>query len=276
MMESVDIIFEYFSYMASFIFVFAGLAFMWALAICFITQMFSLVAFWITKKNGIIDVFWGLGISIAILFGDYRADTILTTIVFAMVLIWAIRLSGFIFITRILTPHDDRRYQRMIKKSPTMLMLKQIVIQCPLQALMTLTVFPLSRATGWFGPLEPSIFIIIFSLTMYTFGLIGECIADYQLHTFKKSSSGICRVGLWKYSRHPNYFFEFIIWCSISVLFIGSPLFFVSLLGPLTIFIILFFITGPITERCSVARHGDAYRNYQATTSYFFLRNIKS
>ena len=55
--------------------------------------------------------------------------------------------------------------------------------------------------------------------------------------------------GLWKYSRHPNYFFETLVWTGISVMFIGNPGSAVSFIGPISIFIITFFITGPITEK---------------------------
>jgi Predicted membrane protein len=111
---------------------------------------------------------------------------------------------------------------------------------------------------------------MIIGIGIYSIGIIGEAIADFQLHRFKKTTSGICTSGLWKYSRHPNYFFEFLVWLGISLLFIGNAAFFISLIGPLCVFIILFYITGPYTERCSIERHGDAYKQYQNTTSYFF------
>ena len=77
--------------------------------------------------------------------------------------------------------------------------------------------------------------------------------------------------GLWKYSRHPNYFFETLVWIGVSVTFIGNPGSFISFIGPLSIFIITYFITGRITESSSIERYKSDFKTYQRETSTFFL-----
>ena len=181
-----------------------------------------------------------------------------------MVLLWGIRLAVFILFTKVLSTHVDARYSNMIKRSPTLLMIKQILIQAPLQALLVFTAYPLIL-----DPVINPIWAIIGGGIFFV-GFLGEIIADHQLYKHKQSSTKICNIGLWKYSRHPNYFFEWLIWMGISVTFIGQPLFGVSFIGPLSIFIIMYFITGPYTEKCSLKRRGKDYQTYQETTPYFF------
>jgi steroid 5-alpha reductase family enzyme len=111
--------------------------------------------------------------------------------------------------------------------------------------------------------------------SVFVIGLIGQTIADLQLYNFKKKNKIICNVGLWHYSRHPNYFFECTIWLGISVTFLPNIEFLLSFIAPATIFIIVYFITGPLTEKSSLKKHGETFANYQKTTSYFFPRASK-
>lgn len=238
--------------------------FLSALSICFFTLIGALVSFWITKKHGIIDVFWGIGIAMAIINTTQFNIGPLHWIIYTMVGLWSIRLSGFILFTKVFSPHIDRRYSQMIKGgSPTALMLKQILIQAPLQSLLVLTTYPLVLSST----IHP--IWVTFGGILFFIGLIGESLADYELYVFKKHQKGICMSGLWAYSRHPNYFFECLIWLGISTTMIGQSLWGISYIGPLSIFLIMYFVTGPYTERCSIERHGDIFRDYQVSTPYF-------
>jgi len=239
--------------------------------ICFLISIIGLTLFIFTKKHGILDFFWGMSIMIAgisLTYHTFSSHPYLSSIMYSMLILWGTRLSLFFF-KRLLSPHDDRRYKK-ITQSTIFGMLKQCLIQSALQPLLILTFYPLTKPL--LNITMPWLFIggIIFFL-----GFIGEWISDAQLSQFKKTTTGICSIGLWKYSRHPNYFFESIIWLGLSVPFVCSG-FLISLLGPISIFIITYYITGPISERCSVERHGLAYKNYQQTTSYFFPLHKKS
>ena len=104
-------------------------------------------------------------------------------------------------------------------------------------------------------------------------GLIGETIADKQMSAFKSENSSpksVCTKGLWKYSRHPNYFFESLIWVGFFLFAAGSPWGWTTLYAPAIITFLLLKVTGiPPTEASAVKRKGDAYREYQRTTSAF-------
>jgi steroid 5-alpha reductase family enzyme len=110
-------------------------------------------------------------------------------------------------------------------------------------------------------------------LALVLIGVVGETVADRQLLAFKKepgSRGKTCRRGLWRYSRHPNYFFEWVLWCSFGVLGLAAPWGWLGLVAPGIILYSILFVTGiPPTEAQALASRGDDYRRYQQTTSPF-------
>jgi steroid 5-alpha reductase family enzyme len=140
--------------------------------------------------------------------------------------------------------------------------------QAPLAILFSLPLLvammnPEPRFTAW----------DVAGLLVWTLSVVGEAMADRQLERFRGKADNrgkTCRDGLWGYSRHPNYFFEWLHWFAYVLLAIGSPIAWVTLLGPVLMLIFLFGITGiPHTERQALARRGEDYRRYQQTTSVF-------
>lgn len=114
----------------------------------------------------------------------------------------------------------------------------------------------------------------VLGLSTWLLGFAGESLADRQMRRFKQKNSdsrAVCRDGLWNYSRHPNYFFESVIWVGFFLFACGSPWGWTSLHAPIIIIYLLVKVTGiPPTEASAVLRKGDAYRHYQKTTSAFF------
>lgn len=113
--------------------------------------------------------------------------------------------------------------------------------------------------------------------------LLGENTADQQLSRFKRNTSmrgNVCQEGLWKYSRHPNYFFEWVVWVAVAVYAWPSPYGWAAIACPVLMLFFLFKLTGiPATEAQAIRSKGDAYRTYQDTTSVFipwFNRTAKS
>ena len=104
-----------------------------------------------------------------------------------------------------------------------------------------------------------------------------ENLADYQLDQFRRSAevtTGVCRRGLWAYSRHPNYFFEFLLWVAYALYALPSisgwvdSVFLAGVVGVAYWFLV--YYTGiPLTERASLERRGETFRQYQAEVSFF-------
>lgn len=128
-------------------------------------------------------------------------------------------------------------------------------------------VFVAQNTAPGFGLLEFA------GLALWLGAFAGEAIADAQLAAFQRDPvrrSGVCDTGLWRYSRHPNYFFEWLTWVAYFVFALGSPLGWTAVVGPACMLWLLLRVTGvPLTEAQSLRSRGDAYRRYQQRTSAF-------
>jgi steroid 5-alpha reductase family enzyme len=110
-------------------------------------------------------------------------------------------------------------------------------------------------------------------VALWALSLTGEAIADHQAKAFKsdpKNAKRVCDQGLWKYSRHPNYFFESCVWWSYFIIALSSPHGIFTVYCPLIMLFLLLKVTGvPLSEAQSLKSRGDAYRAYQKRTSVF-------
>ena len=110
-------------------------------------------------------------------------------------------------------------------------------------------------------------------ILVFAISLAGEALADAQLGAFRKdpaNASKVCRQGLWRYSRHPNYFFEWLVWCAFALVASSAPFGWISWACPALMLYFLLRVTGiPLTEEQAVRSRGEAYREYQRTTSAF-------
>ena len=112
------------------------------------------------------------------------------------------------------------------------------------------------------------------ALALWLMALAGETVADAQLAHFKRSGAGhgaVCDRGLWRYSRHPNYFCEWLVWVAYAIAALASPPWgYLGLLMPALMLYFLLRVTGiPATEAQALRSKGDAYRDYQRRTSAF-------
>lgn len=111
-------------------------------------------------------------------------------------------------------------------------------------------------------------------IVVWVVGVGGEAIADIQLSRFRQQSHNrgkTCREGFWRYSRHPNYFFEGVHWCAYVVMGVGLSQGWLTLIGPVLMIWALLKVTGiPLAEAQALSSRGDDYREYQRTTNAFF------
>ncbi len=117
-------------------------------------------------------------------------------------------------------------------------------------------------------------FLEVLGLAVCVIGVAGESVADAQLARFKADHANagrVCDVGLWRLSRHPNYFFEWTIWVGYWLMACGAgPWGVATIIAPAAILYLLLRVTGvPLSEAQSLRSRGDAYRRYQAATSMF-------
>ena len=109
---------------------------------------------------------------------------------------------------------------------------------------------------------------------MWLLAMLGESAADVQLNRFRSDPANkgkTCRVGLWKYSRHPNYFCEWLVWLAYFIYALGSPGGWIAVYAPALMYLFLTKVTGiKATEEHAVRSRGEDYREYQRTTNAFF------
>lgn len=109
--------------------------------------------------------------------------------------------------------------------------------------------------------------------SLFLFSLLGEALSDAQMNAFKakpENAGKTCMVGLWRYSRHPNYFFESCIWWSFWIFALGTPGTIFTVYCPLVILFLLLKVTGvPPAEAQAVKKRGQEYLEYQKRTSVF-------
>lgn len=225
------------------------------------------------KNAGIVDFGWALGLAMlggfyACVASGYPQRRILVAV---MALVWGLRLASHILFDRVVGKPEDGRYTTLRKEWKTDLPRKFFLFfefQALLDVLLSLP-FLLMAVNPYpkLGPIEWVGFALWF------IALVGESVADAQLKSFKRdpaSKGKTCRRGLWNYSRHPNYFFEWLIWVAFFIAALGSPWGFLSIMSPILMLYFLFKVTGiPGTEAQALKSRGDDYRDYQRTTSAF-------
>ena len=142
-----------------------------------------------------------------------------------------------------------------------------------LQALLV-ALFSLPFAGVAWSRQPPSAVYIAAAVAVWVLSVIGETVADRQLSRFRRNPAHrgrTCRVGLWRYSRHPNYFFEWLHWFAYPLLAVASPWWWLTLIGPVLMWFTLYRVSGiPYTEAQALRSRGDDYRAYQRQTSAFF------
>lgn len=238
----------------------------WAMIAVFMTVVW-MGYLWI-KNPGVVDVAWSFGI---MLLGLWYAHpyTPLHLITLILIIFWALRLSGYLFLTRILKGEKDKRYLSLQTqwKEVSLTYFINYQFQGVLQVVLSMGFYFI------FLGASPLTWISFIAILVIMIGFIGEIIADYQLTQFKKnpaSAGQVCAVGLWSLSRHPNYFFEWLIWVGFALLSQSSPYGWTAWISPITLYILMVYVTGPLTETQSLASRGDRYRSYMEVTPMFF------
>ncbi|MEN9576103.1 MAG: hypothetical protein RL514_3958 [Verrucomicrobiota bacterium] len=234
------------------------------------------------RNYGIVDIVWAAGFApIALLYFVMRKCFILGPeaetrwLVFtAMVVIWSFRLGFHLFLrVRHHHPVEDVRYAKFRVEWSEAKMFWFFQLQGVLQVVLSLP-FLVVNLDVWGASLGFGLGITgCFGLALWATGLLGESLADRQLASFRADPANkgkVCQAGLWNYSRHPNYFFEWLVWMGYAVFALGSPWGWLGLIAPALMLHFLLNVTGiPMTEELSLKSKGDAYRAYQRTTSAF-------
>ena len=216
-----------------------------------------------------VDVAWSFGLAaLAIVYGVFSdAPMLRRLLIGGLALAWALRLGLFLLFNRVLGHTDEDGRYRAMREHWGAAAAKNFfwVYQAQAAVAMMFSIPLLAAMPG--DSLDGFAFA---GVAVWAVAVAGEAIADRQLAAFRGNPANkgrVCQVGLWHYSRHPNYFFEWVHWWSYVLIGGGAPL---TWIGPVAMLVFLFRITGiPYTEQQALRSRGDAYREYQRTTSVF-------
>ncbi len=224
----------------------------------------------IIKRNDIADVAWGLGfvvIAITLLASQHLRDS-KSLVMVLLVTMWGVRLAVHIGLRHRGKP-EDGRYQAMRQKWQHQHLQSYVQVFLVQGFFMLLVTLPLSLFANrhettllWYNYV---------GLAIWAMGFLFETIGDYQLKCFlakPQPRPRVMRTGLWRYTRHPNYFGEISLWWGMYLFLLPFGLWPIGIIGPLTITYLILGVSGiPMLE----ARYqGDKdYENYKKSTSAF-------
>lgn len=222
-----------------------------------------------TKNGGIVDVAWSFGTGLCAVFFAFVADGDPNRrLVVALIAgFWGLRL-GVMLAKRVLSESEDGRYKAMRERWGEKTQIKMFGF-FQIQAFWAM-MFALPMLAASLSPL-PLGWVDSLAVLIWAVSIIGESMADAQLARFRGNPANkgkVCEDGLWAWSRHPNYFFEWLHWFSYLILALGGSLVWLAALGPVVMFLFLTKVTGiPTTEARALVSRGDAYRDYQRRVS---------
>jgi len=225
------------------------------------------------RNAGIVDIGWAYGLGLLALidgiFGSAPAVPRWTLTV--TVVLWSARLGTHLF-RRVAGKPEEGRYRQLRRQWSAGAAWKFLIFfeaQALLDLLLSvpfLLVCAGSAAPAHFAPAQ------VCGLAIWAAAIAGESLADYQLARFKRRSDhgAVCRDGLWNYSRHPNYFFEWLVWIGWALFAEPVRWGWLAWGAPILMLFFLLRVTGiPATEEQSLRSKGEAYAEYQRTTSAF-------
>lgn len=244
----------------------------WTLLIVWLLAVLVMALGWRWQRRrgnaGIVDVLWsaclgGAAVLIAILGTGTFAPRLALALLGGL---WGTRLAWHLW-RRVHGATEDGRYQALRERwhGDQRKFFAFFQLQAALVVLFTLPFVAMATNT------QAHPLILGAGVAVWIIAAAGESIADAQLARFRADAANrgkTCRAGLWRYSRHPNYFFEWLHWFTYVLLAIGSPLWWLAWTGPVVMFLFLRFVSGiPFTEQQALRTRGDDYRAYQHETS---------
>lgn len=229
----------------------------------------------LTRDSSIVDIFWGL--SFIVLNSVYFLNTPAGVyprrlLVWLLVFVWGVRLAGYIF-WRNRGRGEDFRYRRWRQQHGSQWWWRSYFQVFLLQGLLAwLISSPLLAAMLSPTPPVLSVFDLVGGL-IWLLGFVFESIADWQLAAFKRdptNSGKVLQSGLWRYTRHPNYFGDALLWWGFGILSLNHPEGYWTLFSPALMSFLLINVSGVrLLETSMQEKHTD-YQEYIRTTSPFF------
>lgn len=223
------------------------------------------------RRNDVADVAWGLGyLLIGLYLSATREVTAISTLVYSLTAIWALRLSGHIF-WRNRGKTEDFRYREWRVEWGRWFYLRSYLQVYILQGFLMLIIAAPLLVAGTFGSNKTGIYTFL-GAGIWAIGFFFQAVGDYQLMQFlktRKDKEAVLQTGLWRYSRHPNYFGEILIWWGLFLVVFPLENGWMAIISPIIITYLLVYVSGvPLLERRY--RNNPSYQEYKKRTGKIF------
>lgn len=233
-----------------------------------------------TGKSGWIDTIWSAAVGLGGIFAAVSAEGPFARrmTVILVVAAWALRLAWHIG-ARTKGGGEDPRYAKLMEDWGASASLR-LFIFLQVQAFAAFVLVFAVYLAALNDKAYPSITDIV-AVVLAAAALAGEAMSDAQLSRFRRrpeAKTEICETGLWRYSRHPNYFFEWLFWCCLPLFAItSSPISLLALLAPALMYWLLVHVSGiPPLEEHMLRSRGDKFRALRQRVNAFFPGPRKS
>ena len=233
-----------------------------------VLSAFAYMNFWyfyarLKQRNDVADIAWGLGFTFLAWLSLGLCDVITTrsSLVTGLVTIWGLRLAIHIALRHQRLPEDPRYFSLR-----RWAYLKVFMLQGALMLIIMLPVFRIQQVSQ-----DPINWLDGLGVLIWCVGFFFESVADFQLAQFKKEPKHrgkIIQSGLWRYSRHPNYFGEVLVWWGIWLLALNVSEGWQTIVGPMTITFLILKVSG-ITMLEKKMQENREFADYRSKTSQF-------
>ena len=235
----------------------------------FIFMSSAFLIAYVKEDNSVADIAWGLGFVVVawisfISAGHFQPAGLAATL---LVTLWGLRLSTHIYL-RNRGKKEDPRYTQLRAhwgaRQALNTFFKVFMLQGLLLLMISFEVIVINSQVY-----APVTLLVILGVIIWIVGFLCEAIGDYQLYTFMKNPAHhgqLMTHGLWRFTRHPNYFGEITLWWGMYIIACTAPFGLVAIISPLTITTLLLFVSGiPLTEK--LMAQNPAFAQYKARTS---------
>jgi len=230
----------------------------------------------VIKNASIVDIVWGLGfvlVAWTVRIATDQGDDARQWLLVAMTSVWGLRLAIYLF-RRNHGNGEDWRYRAMRRKFGERFARVSLYSVYGLQGLLMFVV-SLPVQLGQADPSPGIGALAIVGVALWAVGLFFEAVGDTQLTRFKRdpaSAGKVMNTGLWRYTRHPNYFGDACVWWGIGLVAAETGAGAWGLLGSLVMTVLLRRVSGVVLLERSLVKRREGYAEYVATTSPFVPR----
>jgi steroid 5-alpha reductase family enzyme len=226
----------------------------------------------VRRDASIVDMFWGLGFVVIAWLSLYQAgqSSARSLLLTLLVSLWGLRLSAYLTWRNLGKP-EDYRYVAMREKHGKRFPIVSLVTVFGLQGLlMWIISLPIQVGIVTAHDWHP---VVAIGIVCWLTGLTFEAVGDYQLARFKAdpaNSGSVMNQGLWRYTRHPNYFGDFLVWWGFYLVALESTSWWWTIIGPLLMSFLLIRVSGVRLLESSLRSRVAGYEDYVRKTSAFF------